>query len=89
MKSHTDPDFWHLFQRLSKEAQYQAKAAYIRWKADPYHPSLNFKRIGKNNPVYSVRIGRRWRALGLWEGDTITWFWIGSHEAYNEITKRL
>jgi hypothetical protein len=89
VKSHTDPDFWRLLYRLPKEAQLQARVSYRRWKTDPYPPSLNFKRIGKNNPVYSVRIGRRWRALGLWEEGVITWFWIGSHEAYNEIIKRL
>jgi hypothetical protein len=33
---------------------------------------------------YSIRIGRNWRALGLWKGDTIEWFWIGSHEQYDE-----
>jgi hypothetical protein len=88
VKSCTDPDFWQLFARLPKEAQHQAQAAYRRWKLDPCHPGLNFKRVGRNNPLYSVRIGQRWRALGLWEGDTITWFWIGSHEAYNELIKR-
>jgi hypothetical protein len=88
VKSYTDPDFWQLFARLPKEAQNQAKAAYRRWKLNPYHPGLNFKRIGQNNPLYSVRIGQHWRALGLWEGDTITWFWIGSHEAYNQIIKQ-
>ena len=36
-------------------------------------------------PVYSIRIGRSWRALGRRDEDTVTWFWIGSHEAYNTL----
>jgi hypothetical protein len=27
--------------------------------------------------------------LGILEDDTVKWFWIGSHEAYNEIIKHL
>jgi hypothetical protein len=32
-----------------------------------------------------------YRALGVWykQSDTIVWFWIGSHEAYNNIIRRL
>jgi hypothetical protein len=88
VKSYTDPDFWQLYSRLPKAVQLQAKIAYQRWKADPYHPGLSFKCISKNQSVYSVRIGRRWRALGLREDNAVTWFWIGSHEAYNELIKR-
>jgi len=29
-----------------------------------------------------VRITRGYRALGILEGDTVTWFWIGSHKDY-------
>jgi len=36
-------------------------------------------------PLYSVRIGRGWRALGLLEEETVTWFWIGSHADYDRL----
>lgn len=29
------------------------------------------------------------RAVGLRDGDLVTWFWIGSHAEYDEILKRL
>jgi len=29
-----------------------------------------------------VRITLGVRALGVMDGDTVTWFWIGNHEAY-------
>jgi len=32
--------------------------------------------------VWSVRITLGYRALGIVDGDIITWFWIGSHQDY-------
>ncbi len=37
----------------------------------------------------SNRVGRDWRTLGLLKDDTTTWFWIGSHEDYNNIIKKM
>jgi len=39
--------------------------------------------------MYSVRVGKGWRALGLVEGDTISWFWIGSHADYEKLLSQL
>jgi hypothetical protein len=39
--------------------------------------------------VYSVRVGIGWRALGLLEGDTVIWFWVGSHAEYDSILRRI
>jgi hypothetical protein len=36
-------------------------------------------------PVYSVRVGLDYRAVGLLQGDTITWFWIGTHDDYDKL----
>lgn len=89
MISKTTSSFWKLHDKLPLAVQLQAKVVYQRWHEDPFHASLSFKRISRIHSVYSVRIGRSWRALGKREGDTITWFWIGSHEAYNELLKQL
>jgi hypothetical protein len=51
---------------------------YALWKRDPYHASLQFEE--RRNGVCVVRIGDRYRAVGLREGDVIAWFWIGTHE---------
>ncbi|WP_442947714.1 hypothetical protein [Nostoc sp.] len=29
-----------------------------------------------------MRVTRGYRALGVLKGDTVTWFWIGSHDNY-------
>ncbi|MFN8482734.1 MAG: hypothetical protein U0768_06775 [Anaerolineae bacterium] len=51
-------------------------------KADPQHPSLRFRKIGR---LWSVRVGARYRALGLDKGEVIVWFWIGSHAEYDKL----
>ena len=75
--------------RLPNSVRQQASRAYDLWRADPHHPSLQFKRVSRRQPVYSVRVGMAYRALGLWEGDTITWFWIGPHAEYDKFLARL
>ena len=74
--------------RLPNSVRQQALRAYSLWRADAYHPSLQFKRVSQRQPVYSVRIGMAYCALGLWEGNTITWFWIGPHAEYAKFLAR-
>jgi hypothetical protein len=74
---------------LPTEVQEQADRAYALWRSDPYHPSLQFKQVSRRQPIYSVRVGIGYRALGLRETDHVYWFWIGSHAQYDEFLKRL
>lgn len=37
------------------------------WQVSPYYPSLQFKRVDPQDPIYSVRVGRGYRALKLAE----------------------
>ena len=48
-----------------------------------------FKRVGKQQPVYSVRIGKGYRAIGILQKDVIIWFWIGHHDIYDRLLKNL
>lgn len=89
MISHTTDRSWKSFSLLPKWIQKQAEKAYAQWKQDPLHPGLHFKCIHKAKSVYSARIGIGYRALGRRHGDEMIWFWIGPHEAYNELVKRL
>ena len=85
MKSRLTKGFRKRFDRLPADIQNQANAAYRLWKVDPYYPSLHFKRIDPEEPIYSVRIGLHYRAVGTWVGDTIIWDFIGTHEEYNHL----
>jgi hypothetical protein len=50
---------------------------------NPNHPSLQFKPVKNWAGVYSVRITLDYRALAFASGNTVTWFWIGSHSEYD------
>jgi len=82
MKSNALPSFWVAYRSLDKVVKRQAKKAYRLWAENPFHPSLRFKCINTEEEVWSVRISRGYRALGIMEGDFVTWFWIGSHKDY-------
>jgi len=82
MKSNTLPSFWTAYRALDRTLRRRIKKAYHLWAANPYHPSLRFKSINNEEHIWSVRSTRGYRALAVWEGDTVTWFWIGSHEDY-------
>ncbi len=73
--------FWKAFEKLPVSIQNLAREKYALWKRDPFHPSLHFEE--RRNGICVVRIGTGYRAIGLREGDTIVWFWIGTHEEYN------
>ena len=80
MKSRTTRKFWRLFDDLPPDVQEQARKAFRQWIRDPSHPGLHFKRVDDNEPMYSARVGLNYRVLGLLEGDTMTWWWIGPHD---------
>jgi mRNA-degrading endonuclease RelE of RelBE toxin-antitoxin system len=89
MISHTTKSFRRAFRRLPKHVQRQARDAYKLFMQNPYHNSLHFQRIHPTEPVYSVRIGLDYRALGDRDEDEVTWFWIGSHEEYDKLISQL
>jgi hypothetical protein len=89
LKSHLTDEFIRCFQKAPRRIQRLAKKNYRLWKKAPFHPSLQFKYVGKRLPVYAVRVGIGWRALGLMEGDTVVWFWIGPHAEYDSLIRRM
>jgi hypothetical protein len=85
MRSQVTDDFVACFTRLPDNVKALARKCYRLWRDNPSHPSLHFKRIHGQEHLYAVRVGRGWRALGLLDGDTMTWFWIGSHAEYDQL----
>ncbi|RLB18429.1 MAG: hypothetical protein DRG63_02470, partial [Deltaproteobacteria bacterium] len=47
-------------------------------------PSLHFKCIDSREHIWSLRISHGYRALGIFEGEVVTWFWVGDHKAYEK-----
>jgi len=66
--------------------QGQADDKFDLFNEDPHHPSLGLKKKGE---VWTVDIGRSYRAIAHRQGNDFYWFWIGSHESYNKLLGRV
>ena len=84
MTHFTSPDFWTLYERLPENIRRLADNNYDLLKADPRHPSLQLKKVGR---YWSVRVGGGHRALAVASPDGLIWFWIGSHADYDGLIK--
>lgn len=89
MKSRTTAQFRKAFAGLPEQVQEQTREAYRQFKQDLGHPSLRFKKVHPELPIYSVRIGKSYRAVGQLDGDTVIWFWVGSHAEYDRLLSQL
>jgi hypothetical protein len=76
------------YAHLPAKVREQARRAYRLWRSNPSHPGIQFKRTHSTELIFSARVGLGRRALGTLEGDTVTWFWIGSHAEYDTIVSR-
>ena len=78
--------YWRYFDELPEEVRVQAEKNYKLWKENPKDPSLRFKQIHSTMPIYSYRVGLRYRTVGVQADDgRIVWFWIGPFESYAKI----
>jgi mRNA-degrading endonuclease RelE of RelBE toxin-antitoxin system len=88
MKSVRTKKFIKLYDKLPQDIKSLADEGYQTFKVDPNHPSLELTKLRsqkhKHQPVWRVRVGPRYRALAVQDGDTFVWFWVGTHERYNQ-----
>jgi hypothetical protein len=89
VKSRTTSEFRRLLSALSPRARKDAQKAWRIWQADPAAPGLQFKKLQLQGNYWSARVNDDHRAVGLLRGDTIIWFWIGSHREYERLLKGL
>ena len=85
-RSFTLPEFWKCYDRLPENTRGLADAKYALFELEPFHPSLGLQQKGE---VWTVDVGRSYRAIAYRTGDEFHWFWIGSHEAYNKLLRRV
>jgi hypothetical protein len=89
MTSRTTDGFWKCYKELPEEIKREARKAYKNFNRNPYYPGLHFKRIHSTRPIFSLRITKEYRAVGIEQDNQIIWFWIGSHGDYDNLLKRL
>lgn len=83
MTHYASPSFWECYKNLPADIKDLADKNYQLLKSNPNHPSLHFKKIEK---YFSIRVGIKYRALGLAVNENdVLWFWIGSHADYDKI----
>jgi hypothetical protein len=87
VRSRTSPAFRRRLRELPESVQHAARRAYERFRDDPAHPGLQFKRIRTRRTLVSARITDDYRALGEVRTDEIVWFWIGPHHEYDKLIK--
>jgi hypothetical protein len=88
VKSRANDRFWDAFRALQPEIREQARHAYSLFRENPGHPGLQFKCVQAARRIYSVRVTRDYRALGVLKDDTVVWFWIGNHADYDRLLGR-
>jgi mRNA-degrading endonuclease RelE of RelBE toxin-antitoxin system len=89
VKSQTTIQFRKQFSALPKQIQEQTRKAYRQFQDDSSHPSLRFKKIHSQLPIYSARINKDYRVVGQLEQDTVIWFWIGSPAEYDLLLNQI
>jgi len=89
MKSKTTELFWKLYANLPVLIKKQARDVFKCFQEDPFYPSLYFKRVHSSRPIFSIRISKSYRAVGVLQENEIIWFWIGSHSEYDKLLKQM
>ncbi|MGC1374581.1 MAG: hypothetical protein WA821_00030 [Anaerolineales bacterium] len=82
MKHFASPSFWELYDKLPPAIQDVADKNFELLKADQKRPSLHLKKVGR---YWSVRAGKKYRAVAVEIDEGLLWFWIGIHSEYDKI----
>ena len=76
--------FWRLFQELPASVQQTARRNFELLEANPRHPSLRFRNVGR---YWSARVGASYRAVAVQYVGDFVWFWIGGHDEYMRVIR--
>jgi hypothetical protein len=88
MRHRATADFWKDYRALPQEIRSRADQRFSLLKANPQHPSLQFKKLGERHgqEIWSPRVTLNYRALAIKRADGYLWFWIGGHDTYDSLT---
>jgi hypothetical protein len=87
MQHRAASDFWQQYRALPQELRARADKQFSLLKANPQHPSLQFKKVGerRGHEIWSARVTLNHRVLAIKREDGYLWFWIGDHKAYEAL----
>jgi mRNA-degrading endonuclease RelE of RelBE toxin-antitoxin system len=84
MKHFSSPAFWQHYRKLPENIRELADKNFKLLKQDSNHPSLHLKKVSQ---FWSVRVGRKYRALAVQVEEGLIWFWIGTHTEYDKLVR--
>lgn len=87
MQHHATTDFWLEYRTLPQEIRQRADKQFSLLKANPQHPSLQFKKLGERHgqEIWAARVSLNYRALAIRRPGGYLWFWIGDHKTYESL----
>ncbi|MBN2060749.1 MAG: hypothetical protein JW882_10080 [Deltaproteobacteria bacterium] len=80
MKHFIHSDFQECYDKLPRQVKKLADKNLALLKENPQHPSLFLKKVAD---YWSIRIGKRHRALAVKVEDGLVWFRVGTHAEYD------
>lgn len=80
MRYITAEAFEKAFRSLPEEIKKKVRKAFILFKENPRHPSLQVKKIKGTQGVFEGRIDRRYRFTFHYEGDAVVFRNVGPHD---------
>lgn len=86
----TTTQFRDLFSKFKKDDQSKARQKFELVMQNPKSSGIHrlLQNPSKRFDVYGVPAGQRMRALGVSFGSCFIWYWIGTHEEYNNMLKK-
>ncbi len=83
----TNADLWKHYRALPADLRARADRQFALLKANPRHPSLQFKKLGERQgeEIRSARISLKYRALAVKVDDDYVRFWVGEHATYESM----
>jgi len=85
IESRTTRRFLEAYANLPQKSGSRRGRPTFFFRENPRHPSLRFKKVDEQSNTWPVRVGLGYRALGVMDGPTVVWFWIGSHADYDRL----
>jgi hypothetical protein len=82
--SYCTDEFWDFYKKLGKPVRKIAARNYWDWKTGKNPHGFNKH---KHRNRYAIEVGDHHRALATKDGRDFIWYWIGTHEEYNRLTK--
>lgn len=89
MQIETTRGFEKRFDRLPEPVRRQARKQLRRLFHDPQHPSLRLKKVSPRYPLFSLRINRDYRMVGVLEEGILELDFIGPHDEYERYIQRV